>query len=564
MFHGLTDSARIYYVQAVRYLSSPVSPPDDYVAAMINLADSYFRLGQLAPSSRYYRRALFLSDSLHVDSYRPAIYGGLSQIYIDLRNFPEAHHYLRLLRQKLPQCGGFDKYFYYMTLGNLLYEEEQYAAAYTSFQKAMPHARRLGNFVHLMALTNMAETSLLVGKDERAERYLKQADSLMACCQPCDVQTEFYVSSLWLDLALIRGQEEEAARRYQQIQLADSLLLPRYKMIHYRRLARYAESRSDWHQAYVLNNQAEIYRDSIRNATALSSAIEMEQRYSRDTTLMHQAHRISSYEASRTRSHLLIVVMVLVCVLLLLATLTIWVMLRRKHERQLNQRSRQILQLRMDVLRNRLSPHYVFNVLGTLYVQMRSVGGLGDLSAKMIDVLRGGLVGAESMENTLTQELDMARKYADLHVYTHPGGVQVEWNVEPAIETDNWRVPTTCVQMSVENALKHAFPTPTSNDRVVVTVGEDNGLLHIYVTDNGVGFKSKPSSPSGRDSGTGLRFMSRFLQIYNQEVLPSESVLFTISILSPTSPSVVLPGLVQGTEVHFAIPRGFDISRIEM
>lgn len=563
MFHGLTDSARICYARAVDYLSAPQSPADDYLAAIINLADAHFRLGELASSSHYYRRALYLSDSLYVGTYRAAIYGGLAQIYLDLRNFPETHRYLNLLHSELPHLGSQDHFFYYMTLGNLLYEEERYAAAYVAFRRSMPYARSMGRFTSLMAVTNIAEVSLLDGHEVRAEQYLHQADSLMALCNPCDVQARFYVSSLWLDLAIARGQSDEAARRYRQIQLADSLLLPRYKMMHYRRLARYAESRSDWHQAYILNNQSEIYRDSIRNAAALNSVMEMEQRYSRDTTLLRQAHRISTYESSRTRSRFLFLVTILAGSLLLLIALTLWIMQRRKHERQLNLRSRQILQLRMDVLRNRLSPHYVFNVLGTLHAQMRSIGGLDVLSAKMIDVLRCGLVGAESMENTLTQELEMAHHFADLHAYTHPGEVQVLWRVDPSIEADTWHVPTTCIQMSVENALKHAFPTPSAADRIYVTVSAADDVLHVYITDNGVGFSAASASPSGRDSGTGLRFMSRFLQIYNREVPSSEIVQFSISILSADSPSVVLPNLIHGTEIHFAIPRGFDIRRIE-
>ena len=71
-------------------------------------------------------------------------------------------------------------------------------------------------------------------------------------------------------------------------------------------------------------------------------------------------------------------------------------------------------------------------------------------------------------------------------------------------------------QIPVENALKHAFPQLTDESLIDIVVNmTDNGLL-LQVTDNGRGYNPANVPQTGRDTGTGLRLLTRTIHILNQ------------------------------------------------
>lgn len=79
----------------------------------INLADQYRQKGELASASRYYRRALWLVDSLGSERIRFSIYTGLAQVYADLHNFPQAHHYFDMAERNPEPRLDYENYIFF-------------------------------------------------------------------------------------------------------------------------------------------------------------------------------------------------------------------------------------------------------------------------------------------------------------------------------------------------------------------------------------------------------------------------------------------------------------------
>lgn len=66
----------------------------------MNLADAHLHRGELAHTASYYRRALFICDSLHLSEHSKfPVYCGLGQTYMDLRDFDLSNHYYELAGQ---------------------------------------------------------------------------------------------------------------------------------------------------------------------------------------------------------------------------------------------------------------------------------------------------------------------------------------------------------------------------------------------------------------------------------------------------------------------------------
>ena len=201
----------------------------------------------------------------------------------------------------------------------------------------------------------------------------------------------------------------------------------------------------------------------------------------------------------------------------------------------------------MDIVRNRVSPHYVFNVLNTVLPKLRNYSEVAFPLELLIDVLRGNLLSSGNVETTLSAELRLVRDFVRLHQCCRGGYPRVEWHIGEGLEQSGERIPAMVIEIAVENALKHAFPQLTAECRVDVSVSRDaDGSLRVEVQDNGTGYNPGAVRPTGRDTGTGLRLISRTIAILNQYNRRPAS----FSIAS-------LPAPQHGTAVSLVLPPGY-------
>ena len=91
--------------------------PDIY----INIADIYTRKGAYDQRARYFRQALFVSDSLGImDRMSFPIYFGLGETYMELRDFDLSDHFYRLAEKELDSRNLSEKFTFCNSRGNLL------------------------------------------------------------------------------------------------------------------------------------------------------------------------------------------------------------------------------------------------------------------------------------------------------------------------------------------------------------------------------------------------------------------------------------------------------------
>ena len=93
------DSAVAYYEKSYAYR---LKGEKGHLLSDIcmNLADAHLHRGELAHTASYYRRALFICDSLHLSEHSKfPVYCGLGQTYMDLRDFDLSNHYYELAGQ---------------------------------------------------------------------------------------------------------------------------------------------------------------------------------------------------------------------------------------------------------------------------------------------------------------------------------------------------------------------------------------------------------------------------------------------------------------------------------
>jgi LytS/YehU family sensor histidine kinase len=112
------------------------------------------------------------------------------------------------------------------------------------------------------------------------------------------------------------------------------------------------------------------------------------------------------------------------------------------------------LKARFDALREQVNPHFLFNSLGTLRSMVRPDNpGAEQFILHLSDVYRQLLTRKDGVTVSLSEELDFLRSYLHMLEARFEGNFTVSIKVpEEALAK---RVPSFCLQLLVENCIKH-------------------------------------------------------------------------------------------------------------
>lgn len=165
---------------------------------------------------------------------------------------------------------------------------------------------------------------------------------------------------------------------------------------------------------------------------------------------------------------------------------------RRRREETLTM---QLAQARLAALQMQMQPHFLFNTLNTVSALVeRDPAQTRRVVARLSDLLRRVLDGAEDQETTLGSELHFVRSYLEIEQVRFGDRLSFTFEVEPRLESA--RVPALVLQPLVENAIRHGIAPCPWKGQVVIRAFARDGQLVLQVRDTGPG-PHKPSSSPG-------------------------------------------------------------------
>jgi hypothetical protein len=165
-------------------------------------------------------------------------------------------------------------------------------------------------------------------------------------------------------------------------------------------------------------------------------------------------------------------------------------------------------ELRLAVLRARLEPHFILNVLHSLVgLAERDPGATASALERLGTTLRYAqrVLGRGSDRVALRDELDFTREYLELERLRLGDRLETRFQIDEALLARV--VPPFVLQPLVENAVRHAIAPRARGGVVSVRIEEDAGALRILVEDDGAGEVAAPPAPGsggGPEKGGGL------------------------------------------------------------
>jgi LytS/YehU family sensor histidine kinase len=176
------------------------------------------------------------------------------------------------------------------------------------------------------------------------------------------------------------------------------------------------------------------------------------------------------------------------------------------------QMQRSLAAARLDALRARLHPHFLFNALHTVGALVRHDPAEAESAVeKLGDMLRYTLREGEGDAVSFSEEWEFTRRYLEFEQLRYGDRLRVKADIDPrALDCS---APTFALQTLVENAVRHSIDTRAEGGEVEISARRDGERLRIKVRDDGA---SHPAFghplPAGRGEGIGLSALRERLQ----------------------------------------------------
>jgi signal transduction histidine kinase len=187
---------------------------------------------------------------------------------------------------------------------------------------------------------------------------------------------------------------------------------------------------------------------------------------------------------------------------------------------------------RLDAIRSRLNPHFLFNALHTLAALVKFQPAMAENAIERLgDMLRYALKedGRELVE--FAEEYEFTRQYIAFEQLRYEDRLKVDLQIDP--ESFHFDVPPFSIQALTENAVRHAISIRPQGGSIWIKCSCDNGKLTIRVRDDGPGGGADP----GQSHQFGLRSLRERL----------------LAAFGPPAELTVHEGL-EGFEAGFVVP----------
>jgi signal transduction histidine kinase len=161
---------------------------------------------------------------------------------------------------------------------------------------------------------------------------------------------------------------------------------------------------------------------------------------------------------------------------------------------------------RLEMLRSRLNPHFLFNALHTVGALVRQDAALAESAVeKLGDILRQSLRDDAGETVPFREEWELTQRYLEFEQLRYGDRLAVSSDIDPRALA--CPTPTFALQTLVENAVRHSIANRVEGGRVQITARVEGGDVVIRVRDDGPG----PSGHSNGGTGYGLRALEERL-----------------------------------------------------
>lgn len=506
-----------------------------------NLGDAYVFANDMPHAAMWYRRALFIADSLRLPAKDDVtLYMGLGRIYLNLQDFDSALNCYKRADKSFSLMSVNMQLYFLTNYGNYYYYAKDYKKAEAVFRRQEKLLAKNGmqdSYEMYICELNMADVLLNLGQTAEATRLLDRADAYFN--KIGDATAIYYCNTIRIGLALKEGNTAKAKSILDK-ETPPATIDFNLVNIRHRYLLEYFVRKGDYKKAYITLEDNVRRNDSLKHNIANMRASEIMMRYSQDSLRLHSKMLLQEKDAHIRTAYLWLyvdILLIAVLVLLLLFGITYYRKRRLKMYMQL-------MHTQLANVRSRISPHFIFNVLNNRIANTNG-SDAGELMT-LVKLIRANLNMTGKYYVSMKEELDFVGYYISVERHIIGDDFTYEVNAPSDDELAEIMVPSMFIQILVENSIKHGLKNRKGAKRICVDITKGETDCTITVTDNGTGFDIRNSNPSS--TKTGIKVIRNTINIINHE----NKRKIRLDIKNIDAPD----GSVAGCQVTLVLPLG--------
>ena len=505
------DDGLAHYQRALRLCKQLGNTGSDLLLILTNIADANKLLGRYDESVRYYQQALHKGDSIGMsDDTRINIDIGIASAYTAMGNHEKSEVWWEKTKEQLPQMSQGDRFFYYNNRGNDLFMQGRYAESLQYFLTVDSMTARQPDHLweHMFGRVNLSDVYIKLGQPQKAVPLIAETQHYFEQQQVPLVL--YYLDTQRIELAMNDGRLDEA----QQIATRSGMpawVIPEQLLLRQKVLLELYEQTGNWHDYALTQKAYNELHDSIASDKQKMQFAEALMHYEHERQMLNKQRELEEMNLSfRWALALLVAAAIIIALLVAYAV-------QKQRERKLKEQNMlsRITGLRMETVRNRITPHFIGNAL-TAEMMAQMDGKEVDLDP-LVQLLHRGIEMTGTETTTLAEELEFIDFYCGIESKSVGPDFRYESNIAPDVDPHTVVLPAMSIQILVENALKHGLKrkTPQAGKlrRVMVRATKQERGTTVEVVDNGVGLPEE----SPQKDRTGLKVVKQTLALLNEQ-----------------------------------------------
>ena len=499
---GMPDSALFYTERAIAEMDGLSDVDELRILAMANRADFYRQLGQLDHSVDGYMLALATADSSGLaDKMKIPLLLGISTAYTFMGDYQNSGYWWQRTGELVGQMNKGDQFIYYNNLGNDHYFQDHYTQARDCFVKAMTLVKGAKDkkWDYYTALANLGEIYVCLGQAEPARAMIAEADSFF---RKVDFPPFlYYLETEKIELTLLEGRTQQALHMVDHCEFS-TVSIPAAKLLRLKAVEQVMIRTGNHQRAYEVHQQYHALNDSIQNANVRMQMSSRMLQYEHDKRLLEQQLTI---DHERMKGRLAWALFAAALLTIGLLGLLQWEIRRRQKLHNMVVRH-QIVEMRMENTRNRITPHFIYNALThEMLAQMQ--GRKVNLEA-LTQLLRKGIEQADVLQTTLAEELTFIDYYVSIEAQQMGDSFQYVKEIDADVDVSRVYLPAMTVQIFVENAIKHGLRK--KGGVLTVRASRQENATLVEVRDDGQGLQGS------YNEHTGMKVVRQTIQMLNE------------------------------------------------
>jgi LytS/YehU family sensor histidine kinase len=196
------------------------------------------------------------------------------------------------------------------------------------------------------------------------------------------------------------------------------------------------------------------------------------------------------------------------CTLVAIAHAMIFYRTLKQREMSTVRLESELARAKLQVLKNKLNPHFLFNTLHSISTLMyRDVRAADRMLTRLSDLLRMTMERSDRHDIPLHEEIAFLEKYLQIEQIRFEDRLTFSFQIEPNLEQA--MIPHFLLQPLVENAVKHGIAPTSRPGMIEVKAWATRDRLRVRVSDNGPGMATLGN---GSHKGIGLPNVSARLE----------------------------------------------------